>query len=171
MYFMFHKHSFLTSCGKMGFRKLADLGLFASSLPPHTNQEIIEFTLSKVKNSVIEGALDSGIRLTFSSVLIEKPRTDKLLESAAKGEIHSRVARALNKHSNRDSFWGEIQGNPSQVNKQAMEILTKIINESTWWNCFEHFKHQLVLEFRLASGHGARWHFPSLEFIGFVEPF
>jgi len=155
----------------MGFRKLADLGLFASSLPPHTNEEILEFILSKVRNSVIENALDSGIRLTFSSVLIDRPHPNELLESAAKGEIHSRVARALSKHSNRDSFWGTIRGNPSQVNKQAMEILTKIINESTWWNCFEHFKHQLVLEFRLASGHGARWQFPSLEFIGFVEPF
>ncbi|WBX78052.1 hypothetical protein PG911_07290 [Tenacibaculum ovolyticum] len=32
-----------------------------------------------------------------------------------------------------------------------------MLKNKTWWNVYYHYKHELVYEVRIASGHGARW--------------
>lgn len=83
------------------------------------------------------------------------------------------AAREWSKHTQRskDLFWGEIGGNDEYKNSVAVNFIHRILNESTWWNVFGHFKHETVYEARLPSGHGARWGKCGKEFIGFLEPF
>jgi hypothetical protein len=50
-------------------------------------------------------------------------------------------------------------------------MLLHILDNTTWWNVFGHFKHVLVYEARVPSGHGARWGQGGDELIGFLEPF
>ncbi len=82
-------------------------------------------------------------------------------------------ARAWCKHANRsgDNFWGEVSGNDDHKNRFAQEILRKLFAHYTWWNVFEHYKHRVVYEIRVSSGHGARWTADGKVFIGFLEPF
>jgi hypothetical protein len=82
-------------------------------------------------------------------------------------------ARAWCKHVTRSSeaFWGKVKGNDEVKNKMAYDTLNHILDNATWWNVFEHYKHHLVYEVRLASGHGARWTLDKMRFIGFLEPF
>lgn len=82
-------------------------------------------------------------------------------------------ARAWCKHVTRSSeeFWGKVKGNDEVKNKMAYDTLNHILDHATWWNVFEHYKHRLVYEVRLPSGHGARWALGNIRFIGFLEPF
>ncbi len=154
---------------------LSSLGISISDLPPQNPREICELipsllNLSQLPES-IERAVASGIRVTPSTVFISPPPLEDLIRAASRGGTHTAAARALSKHAGRSDYWGVIQGTPSSVHSRAIEILAQILHDHTWWNCYEHFKHDLILEYRVASGHGARWRFPSLDFIGFVEPF
>lgn len=83
------------------------------------------------------------------------------------------AARAWTKHTNRsvDLFWGRIEGGNERKNEIAEGYIQMILNEKTWWNVFFHYKHQVVYEARIATGHGARWGRQGEEFIGFLEPF
>lgn len=85
----------------------------------------------------------------------------------------SKVVRAFEKHAERseDNYWGIVTGNPKEKVEKVRDILTSMFDEKTWWNVFYHFKHELIYEIRIPSGHGARWKKSNLEFIGFVEPF
>ncbi len=85
----------------------------------------------------------------------------------------SKAVRAFEKHAERttDNFWGTITGNPKEKEEKVKHILTTILNDKTWWNVFYHYKHELIYEIRIPSGHGIRWKKNTLEFIGFVEPF
>ncbi len=85
----------------------------------------------------------------------------------------SKVVRAFEKHAERseDNFWGTITGNPKEKEEKVRIVLTDMLQNKTWWNVFYHYKHELVYEIRVPSGHGARWKKSNLEFIGFVEPF
>lgn len=85
----------------------------------------------------------------------------------------SKAVRAFEKHAKRSSnnFWGIVQGSPKEKEKHVQELVKHLLEDKTWWNVFYHYKHELVYEVRIASGHGARWKKSNLEFIGFVEPF
>ncbi len=50
-------------------------------------------------------------------------------------------------------------------------IVEKILNNVTWWNVYFHYKHELVYEVRVKTGHGIRWKLSNLDLVGFVEPF
>jgi hypothetical protein len=121
-----------------------------------------------------------GQRLTPASLTdaraIPPPRADLL---AAADRPHSPadpltvLARALAKHVHRspDAFWGVVTGSAAQKNESARCILRRLLEEATWWNCFGHFKHEVVYEVRVPTGHGARWGLKEMAFIGFLEPF
>lgn len=119
-----------------------------------------------------------GQRYTSSSIKDEKaipPLPENLEKAFNKPYKHTLTtgARAWCKHVNRteESFWGIVKGNDQLKNRQANQILTQILDKHTWWNVFEHYKHGLVYEARLPSGHGARWYHTGHTFIGFLEPF
>jgi len=99
----------------------------------------------------------------------------EVLESCFKPyNKHISVAvRAWEKHIDRseDSFWGEIQGKPIEKEEKARALINTLIDEHTWWNVFYHYKHELVYEVRVASGHGMRWSLKDKALIGFLEPF
>jgi hypothetical protein len=113
--------------------------------------------------------------LTDASAL--PPPRAKLLARALRphsaADRLSVAARALSKHAPRSTgtFWGEVTGSPDEKNAAAGRLLTRILDEATWWNVFGHHKHDRVFEARVASGHGARWGHAGEEFIGFLEPF
>lgn len=98
-----------------------------------------------------------------------------LLESCFKpyNKHISVVVRAWEKHIDRteDAFWGEIQGKPTAKEEKAKTLINTLIDEQTWWNVFYHYKHELVYEIRVASGHGMRWSIKDKTLIGFLEPF
>ena len=81
--------------------------------------------------------------------------------------------RAWEKHIDRteDNFWGNIQGKPIEKETKVRTLVSKIIDKHTWWNVFYHYKHELVYEIRVASGHGMRWRIKDKTLIGFLEPF
>jgi len=83
------------------------------------------------------------------------------------------AARALAKHAarNPDPWWGKVTGTVPQKNEAAHLILERLLEAPTWWNCFGHYKHEVVYEVRVRSGHGARWGVAEMAFIGFLEPF
>ena len=85
----------------------------------------------------------------------------------------SKVLRAFEKHTERtaNNYWGIIRGNPSEKEEKVKIVLENMLANITWWNVFYHYKHELLYEIRIPSGHGARWKKSNLEFIGFVEPF
>ena len=58
---------------------------------------------------------------------------------------------------------GEIQEETYQIHQKYKSLLQEL------WGT--HFKHVLVYEARVSSGHGARWGHGGDEFIGFLEPF
>jgi hypothetical protein len=122
-----------------------------------------------------------GQRLTPASLTDARaipPTRARLLASANREHNpadHLTVsARALSKHAHRspEAFWGgEVRGSVPEKNARAVEVLNRILDNTTWWNVFGHFAHDLVYEARVPSGHGARWGFGGDEFIGFLEPF
>lgn len=85
----------------------------------------------------------------------------------------SQAVRAWEKHVGRhpDNFWGEVSGGNAAKEQLVQQKLSKLLDEATWWNTFAHYKHGIVYEFRVASGHGARWKQEDLSFLGFLEPF
>jgi hypothetical protein len=105
------------------------------------------------------------------------PPRAKLLASATRPfsdtDRLSVAARALSKHAPRSTgtFWGKITGSVEDKNATARRLLEQILDQTTWWNVFGHYKHVLVYEARVATGHGARWGHGGEEFIGFLEPF
>lgn len=119
-----------------------------------------------------------GQRRTPASVTtIDALPPDSVSLQAAFNNCHKQTlsvgARAWCKHVTRSSeeFWGKVKGNDEAKNKMAYDILNHILDKATWWNVFEHYKHRLVYEVRLPSGHGARWALDGMRFIGFLEPF
>jgi hypothetical protein len=119
-----------------------------------------------------------GQRITPASVRTKDalPPSKKLLFEQAftnyNREINL-VVRAWEKHVGRNetNFWGIIDGTPQQKEKHVVQLVNKIIENHTWWNVFEHFKHGHVYEIREENGHGMRWSLDHHKFIGFVEPF
>jgi hypothetical protein len=83
------------------------------------------------------------------------------------------AARALAKHAHRspEKFWGAVTGTTDEKNSTAEKMLVHILDNTTWWNVFGHYKHALVYEARVPTGHGVRWGHGGDELIGFLEPF
>ncbi|MCH2224378.1 MAG: hypothetical protein MK066_06365 [Crocinitomicaceae bacterium] len=83
------------------------------------------------------------------------------------------ATRAWEKHAGRsqDNFWGQLKGNSEKKNEHVKKMIIELINKKTWWNIFHHYKHQLVYELRISSGHGIRWNKSGTHLIGFLEPF
>jgi len=119
-----------------------------------------------------------GQRLTPASITDETaipPSRQTLIESCAEtynGEICVGT-RAWEKHVGRskDNFWGEIKGPPSERDKYVKNLVLEFIDNQVWWNVFYHYKHKLVYEIRIKSGHGIRWNKAGTSIIGFLEPF
>jgi hypothetical protein len=121
-----------------------------------------------------------GQRMTPASLTdataMPPPRA-KLMCSAMKpfsdADRLSVAGRALAKHAPRSSgtFWGQISGGTDEKNATAERQLLHILDNTTWWNVFGHYKHVRVFEARVVTGHGARWGHGGDEFIGFLEPF
>jgi hypothetical protein len=81
--------------------------------------------------------------------------------------------RAWEKHTERseDNFWGNVKGSPLAKVETVKSIIANMINNYTWWNTFYHYKHDIVFEIRVESGHGMRWSKTDGKLIGFLEPF
>ena len=129
-----------------------------------------------VKNVlVLLGQRMTSASLTDASAL--PPSRGKLLGSAMRPHSDtdrlSAAARALAKHAPRSTgtFWGKVTGSVDDKNATALALLEQILDRTTWWNVFGHYKHVLVYEARVPTGHGARWGHGGDEFIGFLEPF
>lgn len=90
-------------------------------------------------------------------------------------------ARAKHAHRGTENFFGAAKGNPEQQNRDALDIVNRLIEEAVWINLhiFSGTGGDPVLELRLESGYGARWsgHWKDgsrlpikVEFRGFLEP-
>ena len=121
-----------------------------------------------------------GQRTTPGSLVDQRafpPGAEQLIQSASspntEGEELSNAARALAKHASRqrDEYWKQPSGSPTEQNEVALGLVQRMRSEMTWWNIFEHFQHGPIYEIRIPSGHGARWSNDGSTFIGFVDPF
>ncbi|WP_372369204.1 hypothetical protein [Candidatus Uabimicrobium sp. HlEnr_7] len=145
------------------------------AITPH-NQELLSGSLHSAGCQNILMLL--GQRHTPASITdytAIPPTTESLMLSAfSEGKQGlSFAARAWTKHVGRssDNFWGDVKGSAQAKNNKAKQIVLSILDNTTWWNIFYHYKHSLVYEARIASGHGVRWGKKGDEFIGFLEPF
>lgn len=139
----------------------------------------LEKLVKEIQSVALEDALVVlGQRITQATVQNEQgiPPLDTLVYEESFRSYNTQISkavRAFEKHAERyqNTFWGKISGNPRKKEKKVKEYVTEFLKAKTWWNVYYHYKHELVYEVRIASGHGARWKVSSLEFIGFVEPF
>ena len=120
----------------------------------------------------------SGQRLTPASIQdahgIPPLQHDLLKHSfKAHNDQISKAVRAWEKHAQRstESFWGTVKGSTVEKEENVQKLVKHILKHKTWWNVFTHFKHNIVYEARIPSGHGIRWKKDTLELIGFLEPF
>ncbi|MBB6460298.1 hypothetical protein [Flammeovirga kamogawensis] len=119
-----------------------------------------------------------GQRLTSASITDKRaipPLQSTLLKNSLlpyNSQI-SRATRAWEKHAGRhiDNFWGDVKGSPLEKEMHVKQLLEKMLKEKTWWNVFYHYKHGVVYEIRIPSGHGVRWSEGGEKLIGFLEPF
>ncbi|CAL2082581.1 hypothetical protein [Tenacibaculum sp. 190524A02b] len=130
------------------------------------------------KTSIENFLMVLGQRLTPATIRNEKalpPANETVCKASftAYNTHVTKAVRAFEKHAERstNSFWGQVKGAPQQKENHVRQLVTQILTHKTWWNVFYHYKHELIYEVRIASGHGARWKKNNLEFIGFVEPF
>ncbi|MFP3598397.1 hypothetical protein [Chryseobacterium sp. SIMBA_029] len=119
-----------------------------------------------------------GQRLTSASIRDENaipPLRITLIESCMAPFNHeiTIAQRAWEKHVGRmdDLYWGKISGNNEQKQKKVMAKINEILDHTTWWNVFYHYKHGLVYEVREKGGHGIRWSHGGQQLIGFLEVF
>ena len=120
----------------------------------------------------------SGQRLTSASIQDEigiPPLQEELLKHSFKAHNDqiSKAVRAWEKHAQRstESFWGNVKGSSEEKEQNVQKLVKHILKHKTWWNVFTHYKHEIVYEIRIPSGHGIRWKKSTLELIGFLEPF
>jgi hypothetical protein len=80
-------------------------------------------------------------------------------------------ARALAKHAHRSAFFGgDLTGTEDAKNSRAFEIINHILSTAVWINCHALPHNTFVCEFRVDTGHGARWSLDGSVFRGFLEP-
>lgn len=119
-----------------------------------------------------------GQRLTSASIRDGNavPPLKNILIKACEEPFNSEITiaqRAWEKHIGRtdDGFWGEIKGNNQEKQEKVMSRIHDILDHTTWWNVFFHYKHELVFEVREKEGHGIRWGHGGTKLIGFLEKF
>ena len=119
-----------------------------------------------------------GQRWTSASIKDQRaipPLRQTLLDScfAPYNDQISVVTRCWEKHMGRsqDGFWEIIKGNPLEKEHYIQQRIKSMLEEKSWWNSFHHYKHELVYEIRVPSGHGIRWNATGTRLIGFLEPF
>ncbi|WP_128755173.1 hypothetical protein [Aquimarina sediminis] len=119
-----------------------------------------------------------GQRYTPASIKNQAaiPPIKKVLIESCFIPINSQIVmatRAWEKHIGRstDNFWGQIKGNSKEKEERVKRLVMYMIECHTWWNMFYHYKHELVYEIRVPSGHGIRWTSDGTKLIGFLEPF
>lgn len=119
-----------------------------------------------------------GQRITSASIRDENavPPLKSVLIKACEEPFNNEITiaqRAWEKHIGRmdDGFWGEIKGNNQQKQQKVMSRIQYILDHTTWWNVFFHYKHELVFEVREKDGHGIRWGYGGTKLIGFLEKF
>ncbi|CAN6723010.1 unnamed protein product [Malus baccata var. baccata] len=68
-------------------------------------------------------------------------------------------ARALAKHAERSSskYWGTIDGNDSNKNRLALDVISRLMTHCCWLNVHIVQPHGAIFEIRVAEGYGARW--------------
>ncbi|KAL7106214.1 hypothetical protein ACP275_07G098100 [Erythranthe tilingii] len=90
-----------------------------------------------------------------------------------KGSTLTNGARALSKHINRSSqgYWGALYGNDFEKNRQAVEVINRVLSECIWMNMHIVQPHGCIFEIRTRDGYGARWSGDGIKFIGFLEPY
>ncbi|KAL7145526.1 hypothetical protein ABFS83_07G090100 [Erythranthe nasuta] len=90
-----------------------------------------------------------------------------------KGSTLTNGARALSKHINRSSqrYWGALNGNDYEKNRQAVEVINRVMSECIWMNMHIVQPHGCIFEIRTCDGYGARWSGDGIKFIGFLEPY
>ncbi|EYU41083.1 hypothetical protein MIMGU_mgv1a017896mg, partial [Erythranthe guttata] len=90
-----------------------------------------------------------------------------------KGSTLTNGARALSKHINRSSqgYWGALNGNDYEKNRQAVEVINRVMSECIWMNMHTVQPHGCIFEIRTRDGYGARWSGDGIKFIGFLEPY
>ncbi len=164
------------------------LPYFQGEITPSLNQVMNYFKVGYQREKnwsiVLENApfeyllIVLGQRLTPASIKDERaipPLKEKLLFSCDEHYKQKlcKVTRAWEKHVGRsaDNFWGMIKGNTNQKNQFVKKKISEMIDTKTWWNLFFHYKHELVYEIRVSSGHGVRWNKEGTIVIGFLEPF
>jgi hypothetical protein len=120
----------------------------------------------------------SGQRLTSASIQDADgipPLRHELLKHSFKAHYDqiSKAVRAWEKHAQRstESFWGTVKGSALEKEQTVQKLVKHVLTHKTWWNVFTHFKHDVVYEARIPSGHDIRWKKDDLELIGFLEPF
>ncbi|MGB0523998.1 MAG: hypothetical protein ACPGJS_13605 [Flammeovirgaceae bacterium] len=161
-------------------RIFSELLSLVHSIQPHAQLDAIAqewnayFTSTSFENILVL----LGMRFTPASlktVAALPPPTAQLLHQAFlpfNAQI-SCATRAWEKHVGRsdDDFWGKVQGSPAQKEAFAKAKVLAVLQHATWWNTFVHYKHGVVYEFRVPSGHGVRWKKEGITFLGFLEPF
>lgn len=143
------------------------------------SEEPEEIKIQKLEEIPFEHWLNIlGQRLTSASIRDERaiPPLRKILIEACQQPFNDETTiaqRAWEKHVGRmdDQFWGEVKGNNEQKQQVVMEKINFILDNTTWWNVFFHYKHELVFEVREKDGHGIRWSHGGKYLIGFLEVF
>ncbi|XP_078150036.1 uncharacterized protein LOC144545308 isoform X2 [Carex rostrata] len=122
-----------------------------------------------------------GMARTAGTVLDTLPPSRLVLASSAaksyqpdvKGSTLTDAARALAKHAERscEGWWGHLQGNDSNKNQLASEVINRLLEDCCWMNIHLIQPYGPVFEIRVREGYGARWSHNGSKFIGFLEPY
>lgn len=160
-----------------------------SSLPKAFHErtsETFRLALIDIGQTTIWALL--GMRTTAGSVQHALPLSRTVLTKAteaphrceARGPKLWEAARSLAKHCGRlkpgwdVSYWGResevMRGDVQSKNNYAHGIVQRILDDAVWMNVHHAPGGVQVLEIRVESGHGARWHVADRTFRGFVEP-
>lgn len=119
-------------------------------------------------NGTIEHALPPP-RSALLSSFMQPYKIDVEVE----GSTLTHGARALAKHAHRsgNKYWGTLDGNDSEKNRLAFDVITRLITQCSWLNLHILPPYGDVFEIRVADGYGARWSKDGNKFIGFLEPY
>lgn len=164
---------------------IASLRLSVARAAREKSAEAFRTALEKIGPAGIGRLL--GLRTTAGSVSGALPAGRAALASAARAKVGKKkgarlsvAARALAKHCGRkppgwgSCYWGEenvvMFGGDDDRNARAEAVISEILDEAVWMNVHHAPGGTRVLELRVESGHGARWHAADAAFRGFLEP-
>jgi len=175
---------------------IAILRLSIARAARERSPEAFRMALEKIGLSGIPRLL--GLRTTAGSVTNAIPVNRETLAVAARARIIGATtgrkskgmnssnrllsisARALTKHCSRQpsgwvhNYWGTeniiMNGTDEERNAAAEIVIEKILNSAVWMNVHHAPGGTRVLELRVVTGHGARWHAADAAFRGFLEP-